>query len=197
MNGKSSQQTKFNYKKQAKQLSNNEPIAIVNLNDHLETLDKGYEIIVAGEFGYLRLKNGNLLGRQYEQNNNDGSGNLDSLEEEKAFYLMKDHLKPDYCILHQNQELSKMILQNRQPIKPFELGLEKLVESIKNAFDNEMNLNGCKVSNSISNSVSNSSNENNKKSAVIGVDRKLSENGTVDKPANGTKETNGKKNSSF
>lgn len=185
VNNKSSQ-AKFNYKKQAKQLSNNEPIAIVNLNDHMETLEKGYEMIVAGEFGYLRLKNGNLFGRQYEQNNNDGSGNLDSLEEEKAFYLVKDHLKLDnYCILHQNQELSKMIIQNRQPIKPFELGLEKLVESIKNAFDNETVLNGCKTNNS-SNGV-----ENDKKNT--GGDKKPSDNGIAkDKQANDAKETDGK-----
>lgn len=184
-NNKSSQ-TKFNYKKQAKQLSNNEPIAIVNLNDHLDSLDKGYEMIVAGEFGYLRLKNGNLFGRQYEQNNNDGSGNLDSLEEEKAFYLMKDHLKLDnYCLLHQNQELSKIIIQNKQPIKPFELGLEKLVESIKSAFDNEMNSTGCKINNS--------SGESEKKKLVTGGDQKQSDNTVPDKQTNDSKETDGKK----
>lgn len=171
-NNNKNSQSKFNYKKQAKQLSNNEPIAIVNLNDHLDSLDKGYEMIVAGEFGYLRLKNGNLFGRQYEQNNNDGSGNLDSLEEEKAFYLMKDHLKLDnYCLLHQNQELSKIILQNKQPIKPFELGLEKLVESIKAAFDNEMNSTGGKTS----------STESEKKQLVTDGDKKRSDSTVVDK----------------
>ena len=141
-------QSKLNYKiQQAKQLSNKQPIAIVNLNDHLDiTMDKGYEIIVAGEFGYLRLKNGNLFGRQYEQNNNnDGSSNLNSLDEEKAFYLVKDNLKlNNCCFIHENEELSKMIISNREPIKPFELGLEKLIESIRNAFDNKFNSVDCK-----------------------------------------------------
>lgn len=124
-----------------KELANNKPIAVVTLNDHLETLDKSYEIVIAGEFGYLRMKDGNLFGRQYEQNNNDGSSNLESLDEEQAFYLVKNNLKLDnFCIKHQDQELSKLILANKQLFRPFKSGLENMIGNMKRAFDNEQNL---------------------------------------------------------
>lgn len=188
-NNKQASQVKFDFKKQAKKLSNNEPIAIVNLNDHLDTaMDKGYEIVIAGEFGYLRLKNGNLFGRQYEQNNNDGSANLDSLDEEKAFYLIKDNLKlNNFCILHQNQELSKLIINNKQPIKPFELGLEKLIESIKNAFDNEQTSIDTKSNNLLNND---SDKMNGTKKLVDAEDKKETKIVIISNEA--TKESNGK-----
>ena len=141
------QTTTLKPNKTAKELANNKPIAIVTLNDHLETLEKSYEIIIAGEFGYLRLKDGNLFGRQYEQNNNDGSSNLESLDEEKAFYLVKNNLKMDnFCLKHQDQEISKLIINNKHLFRPFKSGLENLIESVRSAFDSEPNT-GDKVNN--------------------------------------------------
>lgn len=134
---KQSNEKSFKSNKKVKELSNNNPIAVVTLNDHLETIDKTYEILIGGEFGYLRLKNGNLYGKQYEQNNNKKSTDSDSLNEEQSIYLVKNNLNfNNTCALHQENELSKMVLNNNHVFKPLESGLEKLIESIKNAFDN-------------------------------------------------------------